>query len=171
AGDDPRAHAGPLPQQAEQDVPVADRRGVERDRLAQRQLQDLLRPAAEGEVLGLQPGDDEADAAPPSRLGGTAFERTRAEGGLDLLPYRVQVDPDRSQGVGVELLPGPSSRTTAWEARSWSSPCRLSSSAESVPVWRSRPSSRCSVPMWSWRSRLASSCALITTCRASLVNR
>src|SRR5690606_11620293 len=70
AGDDPRAHAGPLPQQAEQDVPVADRRGVERDRLAQRQLQDLLRPAAEGEVLGLQPGDDEADAAPSSRLGG-----------------------------------------------------------------------------------------------------
>src|SRR5690606_1067714 len=75
-GDHAGAEAVAFPDQAEQHVAIADVVVLERDRLAQRELQHLLRPAGEGDV---------AEHGPPA-AGWRPVEGAGPERRLHLLP-------------------------------------------------------------------------------------
>src|SRR3954451_13730158 len=89
--DDPRGDAVALPQQPEQQVLGADERVAAGDRLAQRQLERLVRPRREREA-------GRVHAAPA----GAPRQGAGAEGPLDPLADGVEVDPERGERVRVE---------------------------------------------------------------------
>src|SRR5512132_404867 len=88
---DPRRRARVVPHQTEQQVLGPDRSVPEMDRLAERELERLLRPRREGDVP--------RPRAAASR--GSSLERARAEGLLDRPSHLVQVDADAPERVGV----------------------------------------------------------------------
>src|SRR3954471_14837204 len=88
---DPPAGAVALARDAEEDVLGADAGVAHRDRLAQRELEDLLRARRERELPG-------GGAAPAAAAG----QRARAERPLDPLAHRVEVDAQGGERVGVD---------------------------------------------------------------------
>src|SRR3954471_24501663 len=92
--EDPRGHAVALAQQPEQQVLGADERVAAGDRLAQRQLERLLRARRERPP---------AVARRPAPAPGAPRQRARAEGALDPLADGVEVDAQRGERVGVEV--------------------------------------------------------------------
>src|SRR3954447_14872689 len=91
-GEDPPRDAVGVPHQSEQEVLGGDEVVAGRDRLAQRQLERLLRPRRE---------------RPPSAVGARTATRAARQGAgaeraLNPLPDSVEVDAERGERVGVE---------------------------------------------------------------------
>src|SRR5919198_6721078 len=89
-GEDVRGHALALAQQPEDEVLAADLAPAKLDGVAHRELERLLRARGERDVP--------ADAAP------AAAQRARPERALDALAHRVEVDAERGERVGVDVL-------------------------------------------------------------------
>ena len=77
------------PEHSEQQHPFVDPVGPQSDGLPQGQLQDLLGVGSERDV-------------PLQRRPSTSIERSLAEYGIGALTYRVEVDADRGESVGIQ---------------------------------------------------------------------